>query len=268
VVARRGTPLTPLNAARYLPSRVGWDACIERALALCASGSLKKVVLARQTSWNISLSPWQLLAQLAPSPQVTQFALALDPEHAFVGATPELLFVRAGERMWVDALAGTGDQLHAPKEQREFQLVKEALEAQLRPLAKVAAWQGEQALALGALRHLYDQFEVLLNAPQPSDADLIALLHPTPALGGHPRGNALSLISALEPFDRGWYGAPFGYSEPEAACFAVAIRSALLTKDALHAFTGAGIVPGSDPGREWDELESKLSWLTRAGAGS
>nr|ACU24002.1 unknown [Glycine max] len=55
----------------------------------------------------------------------------------------------------------------------------------------------------------------------------------------------------------GWFGG--GESE-----FAVGIRSALVEKD-LGAFiyAGTGIVEGSNPYLEWDELELKTSQFTK-----
>jgi len=41
--------------------------------------------------------------------------------------------------------------------------------------------------------------------------------------------------------------------------FAVAIRSMLWRGRHLHLYAGAGIVDGSDPEREWNELEDKIS---------
>jgi hypothetical protein len=86
----------------------------------------------------------------------------------------------------------------------------------------------------------------------------VAALAPTPAVAGEPRTAALDLIRQLEPAARGWYAGPIGWVEPEAACFAVAIRSGLLSGDRLALHAGAGIVPGSHPDREWHELEAKL----------
>lgn len=64
--------------------------------------------------------------------------------------------------------------------------------------------------------------------PGSSDAHLLAALHPTPAVCGRPREDALGLLAASEPFDRGFYAGPFGWIGQEAAEFVVAIRSALV----------------------------------------
>ena len=50
-----------------------------------------------------------------------------------------------------------------------------------------------------------------------------------------------------------------GWVGKDSASFAVAIRSGLIVKDRLHLFSGAGIVEGSQPRSEWDEIENKIS---------
>ena len=65
----------------------------------------------------------------------------------------------------------------------------------------------------------------------------------------------------LESFDRGWYAGPVGYVSKQQSEFAVGMRSGVLERNSLTVYTGAGIVEGSDPDREWQELDHKLrSW--------
>ena len=96
-----------------------------------------------------------------------------------------------------------------------------------------------------------------------TDAALLQALHPTPAVGGYPRGEALEEIRNLEPFDRGWYAGPVGWIGPEASEFAVGLRSGLVRGRTLALFSGAGIVAGSVPDEEWAEIEQKISDFTR-----
>ena len=74
----------------------------------------------------------------------------------------------------------------------------------------------------------------------------------------------LPLIEELEPFRRGWYAAPVGWISANAAHFVVAIRSGLIHKQNLYLYSGAGIVAGSDPDMEWEEIENKLLNFLRA----
>ena len=88
-------------------------------------------------------------------------------------------------------------------------------------------------------------------------------LHPTPAVGGYPRENALAEIEPLEPFCRGWYAGPIGWIGRHGSEFAVAIRSGLVEKNKVSVFSGAGIVKGSTPEEEWAEIEQKISDFTK-----
>ena len=95
-----------------------------------------------------------------------------------------------------------------------------------------------------------------------TDAALLDAMHPTPAVGVHPRNEALEQIHALEPFDRGWYAGPVGWIGQEASEFAVGIRSGLVRGRTLALYSGAGIVAGSVPDEEWAEIEQKIGDFT------
>src|SRR5262249_36149305 len=89
--------------------------------------------------------------------------------------------------------------------------------------------------------------------------ELVARLHPTPAVGGTPRELAIDWIRSREPVARGWYAAPVGWFDLEGnGEIAVAIRSGVLAGNRAHLWAGAGIVAGSDPDRELAETEIKL----------
>ena len=118
--------------------------------------------------------------------------------------------------------------------------------------------QQASLLKLARKQHLYSAVNVLLKEDV-TDGSLLDRLHPTPAVGGYPTENALSEISRLEPFDRGWYAAPVGWISADEAEFAVAIRSGLIHDKTLSLYSGAGIVPGSKPEEEWQEIEHKIS---------
>jgi menaquinone-specific isochorismate synthase len=149
--------------------------------------------------------------------------------------------------------------LTSEKERREHAFVQRALEEALRTLCTtVDGADTPSDLALARGRHLHAPIRGTLR-PETSTVDLLEALHPTPAVGGVPRGAALTAIREQEPFDRGWYAGPVGWMGPDAADFAVGIRSGLLHPDRLALFSGAGIVEGSRPDREWAEIEQKIA---------
>ncbi|MCP4570339.1 MAG: isochorismate synthase, partial [FCB group bacterium] len=116
---------------------------------------------------------------------------------------------------------------------------------------------GETAvLKLDQVQHLWTPVTATLQ-PSITDHNIIDRLHPTPAVGGTPRNEALKLIRELENFERGYYAAPIGYISSARAEFAVGIRALVVAGRKVSVFTGAGIVQGSDPEDEWCELNSK-----------
>ena len=111
------------------------------------------------------------------------------------------------------------------------------------------------------IQHLATPIHAQLAEPR-SAIELAGLLHPTPAVGGEPRAQALRVIGELEDLDRGWYAGTVGWmdaSEDGELC--VALRSTLLRDRAAHLYAGAGIVADSDPAAELAETELKLDAL-------
>jgi isochorismate synthase EntC len=107
--------------------------------------------------------------------------------------------------------------------------------------------------------HLSTRFRGTLVEPAPTVLDLVAALHPTPAVAGTPRVAALATIADLEPFDRGRYAGPVGWVDAEGdGEWAIALRCAELRGDVAVLSAGAGIVADSDPALELDETERKF----------
>ena len=264
----------PFLTRSDLPDYNGWQSRVDAALQAISSGLIDKVVLARKTTLQLphTVSAWSLLRQLKP-PSGARFAFHLTPKLCFLGATPERLFLKRGNALSTDAVAATcprgktsaqdaqlaEELLQSPKNQREFQVVKQFLEAALSPHSDLLAWEGEDRVLKGShVQHIHNRLHATLKQAT-SDADLIEALHPTPALGGYPRDAALALLKEIEPFDRGWYGGLVGMISQESTHLYVAIRSALLQDKELHLFAGTGLVKGSTPEKEWEELEQKIS---------
>jgi isochorismate synthase EntC len=95
--------------------------------------------------------------------------------------------------------------------------------------------------------------------------DLVAALHPTPAVGGYPRAAALEVIREREQLDRGWYAGPIGWVDARGEGeFVVGLRSALVRGEVATLFAGCGIVADSDPPTELAEWGWKVRPMTHA----
>jgi anthranilate synthase component 1 len=75
----------------------------------------------------------------------------------------------------------------------------------------------------------------------------------------------MQLIAVAEGERRGLYGGAVGYLGYDGTLdTAITIRSAVLKDGQAHVHTGAGIVAGSVPEREFEETEHKAAALRRA----
>ena len=270
------------------PNRIEWEQNIEAALAKFTDLKLDKIVLARRSilTFTHDIHPQSLLQSLQPNnPHSYHFCFQINPTTAFVGTSPERLYYRQDRFLQTEAIAGTRqrgtspqldlelseDLRNSPKDIHEHQLVVNNLQVILAELCDSATIESPEErafrqreltiLKLSKVQHLYTQCHGTLAADL-TDADILPKLHPTPAVGGFPRSQALKLIQELEPFERGWYAAPVGWVGYDDAEFAVAIRSGLIDRDRLLLFAGAGIVRGSQPEEEWAEIENKIRHFT------
>ncbi|MDQ3386482.1 MAG: isochorismate synthase [Actinomycetota bacterium] len=272
--------LPTLENRRDLPDAEGWRANLEGALAAFESGPLKKVVLARRVDLTSvgELDPLLLMDNLASrTPGCFHFYFEPEAGVAFLGASPERLYRRDERYIKSEAVAGTrprgesaaddadlGEELlNSPKDLSEHAYVRLSIEEKLGSLCErleVEEQATEMKLARG--RHLVSRVSGALHATV-TDTEVLRTLHPTPAVGGYPREDALAIIRGSEPFDRGWYAGPIGWMGAGSAEFAVGIRSGLVRGREISLYSGAGIVPGSVPDDEWAEIEQKIGDFTR-----
>ncbi|ADU51733.1 isochorismate synthase [Thermaerobacter marianensis DSM 12885] len=263
-----------------LPGRAGWREAVEAALAAIAGGELEKVVLARRlyVRAGSAFDPGTVLRRLqADYPECFVFAVARD-RAVFLGATPERLVRLRDGRLETAAVAGSTARgttpeadaalgralLESPKEREEHGLVVRMLRETLAPVCRVLHVPPEpRLLPLRNVQHLYTPITGVVDGV--TLPELVARLHPTPALGGWPREAALAFIRRWEGGARGWYAAPVGWFDHRGGGeMAVAIRSGLLRGAEAWLFAGCGLVAGSDPEREWQETALKLRPLAAA----
>jgi isochorismate synthase len=278
-----GQPADPshLRRADEVEGHRHWLEMVRHALERIRAGGLTKVVLARAVELMGELpSPFRALRALRTA-YPDCFAFLVDPGagHTFLGATPERLARSVGGAIKLGALAGTaprGDRpgadeaigqrlLGSDKERQEHAIVVQAILDAVRPLGgELDAPDRPRLVKLSNVQHLYTPISVRPREPVSLIA-LLARLHPTPAVGGHPRPEALELIRGEERFDRGWYAGPVGWMNAAGdGEFAVALRSGLLGDGRARLFAGNGIVAGSDPETEYFETQLKLQPMLSA----
>jgi isochorismate synthase len=197
----------------------------------------------------------------------------------FLGATPERLVRKSGALVKTTCLAGTtrrggtpdedeilgADLLASGKNRAEHAVVVHMIAGAMQAVCTdLQRPNTPTLLRLANVQHLYTPIVGRLRDGV-SLLDLVARLHPTPAVGGFPRAAALAHIRAVEGMDRGWYAAPVGWLDARGdGEFAVALRSALLHGDTARLFAGCGIMADSEPDAEYAETLVKLRAMLSA----
>ncbi|XP_020592576.1 isochorismate synthase 2, chloroplastic-like isoform X2 [Phalaenopsis equestris] len=275
---------TSIVGCSHIPNKASWNDSVTKALEMInrRNSGLVKVVLARCSRYvtDTVIDPVALLASLRIDGQHSyQFCIQPPNSPAFIGNTPEQLFHRKFLNISSEALAGTRargvteiedfqigqDLLYSPKEDFEFAVVRESIRRKLEticdevvadPIKRLRRLPRVQHICtelFGKLRREYDEFEILDS------------LHPSPAVCGMPSEEARHFIEEDEKFDRGMYAGPVGWFGGSETEFAVGIRSALVGQDLnTLVYAGAGIVRGTIPSLEWEEVDLKISQFTKA----
>jgi isochorismate synthase len=254
-------------------SREGWTRAVETVLERIRAGSVRKVVLARSRVVRGS-TPFDtdgIFRALGDSyPACYRYRYESGDGSVFLGASPERLIALRSGRLEADAVAGSsgseeGALLDDPKERLEHDIVVEEVLASLRHVAdQVEADPAPSTHRLRNVTHLRTRIRAAAK-PGTHVLDAAARIHPSPAVAGAPRDAALELIRSLEPRPRGWYAGPIGWASAGGDGELTLGLRAALTRDAeALLFAGAGIVLGSDPGREWEECETKMRAMEEA----
>ena len=268
------------KAAHSAKAEAEWVRRVQEARQALESGQVQKVVLARSEEFSSESGSFDGIATAfrmrRQQAGCTVFLVRRRGGQAFVGATPEELIRRNGRTISTMSLAGTrrrderldeelGEELlRSEKDRHEQVLVTQAMTQALMPMVEELVLARVPELAkLADVQHLRTRLHGTLRG----EIDLFHLaeaLHPTPAVGGLPRTEALAWISENEELDRGWYAGPIGWLRPDGdGLLVVAIRSVLLNAERARAFVGCGLVEDSDPSTEWEESEAKLQPAAR-----
>jgi isochorismate synthase len=269
------------------PRGSGYEQAVRHALAAIDVGQLDKVVLARAVDYPLAALPCRgaLLSRLLrfyPSAHV--FVCRLEPTvpgpRTFLGASPELLVAKRGQRVRSHPLAGSAPRYADPqldraraeallscsKNRREHAFVVDAVASVLAPWCSELHVPKEPTLVpTPTVWHLGTPIRGTLRSSDVSSLALAEALHPTPAVCGYPRAVARACIRELEAFDRGFYAGAVGYCDVRGdGEWAVAIRCAEISGHELRLYAGAGIVAGAEPALELEETSAKLSTMVDA----
>jgi len=262
---------------------------VEVAKDAIAAGEAIQVVLARRQSFDLPTDPstgkaldgiglYRSLRRVNPSPYL--FFVRV-PAFEVVGASPELLVQLDGDKLTTHPIAGTrprgtssaedailSEQLQRdPKERAEHVMLVDLGRNDLGRVSRpgtVTVSKYMDVERYSHVLHLVSHVEGRIK-PDLDALDALRAVFPAGTLSGAPKVRAMQLIAAAENERRGLYGGAVGYLGYDGNLdTAITIRSAVLREGRAHIHTGAGIVAGSVPEREFEETEHKAAALRRA----
>lgn len=242
---------------------------------LLQGGSCQKLVLARdeQLTTARDIDPFDLFRRASaayPDAFVALWHTAISG--TWLTAMPELLLGRCAGGWKTMALAGTmpysADSAHpslrawSAKNREEQACVSHYIRRILHRHGIRFDACGPHPQNAGRLVHLCTDFR--FNLPSPEAAiRLLADLHPTPAVCGHPLSVTLRHILLHEGIQRRYYA---GFNGPwqleDSSAFYVTLRCLHLTGSRqARLYAGGGIVPASRAADEWQETVRKMQTM-------
>ena len=268
--------------------REAYEAAVVAAKEQIAAGEAIQIVLARRQSIALpqgsngqpldGIGLYRALRRVNPSPYLFYVRT---PSYEVVGASPELLVQVEGDRLTTHPIAGTrprgrddtedtqiAEELQRdPKERAEHVMLVDLGRNDLGRVARagsVSVTKYMEVEKYSHVLHLVSHVQARLR-PDRDALDALRSIFPAGTLSGAPKVRAMQLIAELEGERRGLYGGAVGYVGYGGNLdTAITIRSAVLRDGTAHLHTGAGIVAGSVPAREFEETEHKAAALRRA----
>jgi menaquinone-specific isochorismate synthase len=261
-------------------SEADWKKRVGQAIEKIESGSIEKVVLARDliATANTDIDARPILRSLSTNyPATWVFSVA-----GLIGATPELLLRLSRGMVTSRVLAGTipktgddskdlalaGSLARSSKDLEEHEFAVRSVADALEPFcSSTNVPDAPFVLHLANVMHLAtDVTGALIESKKDIDVfSLLKSLHPSAAVCGTPRNKAFDVIEEIEGMNRGRYAGPVGWVDARGdGELGIALRSGQIEKRQIRIFAGCGIVSGSDPDVEVAESLAKFAAMQSA----
>ena len=255
-------------------SRPDYETAVERCKDYVRSGDVIQVVLSQRFSGELEADPFDVyraLRTINPSPYM--FYLQFN-ETRVIGASPEVLVRKVGDKVEVRPIAGTRPRgatpeqdvayehelLADPKERAEHIMLVDLGRNDLGRVCETGSVTVDELMLVERYSHV---MHIVSNVsgcllPGQDALDVFAATFPAGTLSGAPKIRAMEIIEELEPCRREIYGGAVGYISFDGNMdLAIAIRTLVAHQDKIHLQAGAGIVADSDPAAEYEETVNK-----------
>ncbi len=187
----------------------------------------------------------------------------------WIGASPEILLAVTNNEFKTYSLAGTKENTKTnskhtwgKKEKIEQEIVSDYIQKTFASVTKEKPHiEGPKTITAGNLLHLRTTF-TYRSIPNNQWQKIVQKLHPTPAVAGFPKQEAIDFILKNEKANRSFYS---GYLGPvnldKQINLFVNLRCMNVLKNKLVVYVGCGITADSNFSDEWKETEMKSETL-------
>ncbi|WP_322549452.1 isochorismate synthase [Flavobacterium psychraquaticum] len=245
-----------------IAEKLAFEALVSKGIVEINKGIFQKVVVSRKIVLNENLAILDTFQNLIATYQTAFRYLFFHPKIGlWMGATPEQLVKINHNNFETVALAGT--QLYsesvtwATKEIEEQQFVTDYIVAKVKDKVNKLIISNAKTVKAGNLAHL----KSFISGELTTDfqlIDLIKILHPTPAVCGLPKENAIDFILKSEGYNRKYYAGFLGeYNKDNQTDLFVNLRCLEVDNDVVNIYVGCGITKDSNPEKEFIETENK-----------
>jgi isochorismate synthase len=266
------------EASDSKPAEDNFNDIVKKAVSKIREGEFKKVVVARkkEISSPSPIDPVKLFFRLAENYNNAFISLISIPGiGVWAGASPELLISVDKKKIFrTTSLAGTqlymkdlklSDCVWTQKEIEEQALVSRYIINCFKAIRlREYEDEGPRTVRAGNLLHLRTDFLADMNKlgfPQ-LGTQMLDLLHPTSAVCGMPKEEAMKFILEEEKFDRSIFSGFLGPVNIDSESFIyVNLRCARIFSQSAVLYAGAGITQDSEPEKERAETEMKMKTI-------
>jgi anthranilate synthase component I len=265
-------------------SNIGQPAFFD-AVARCkryiTEGDIMQVQVSQRLAQPYAASPinlYRALRSINPSPYMFYFNFG---DCQLVGASPEILVRREGEKVTLRPIAGTRKRgstpekdaemerelVSDPKERAEHVMLIDLGRNDVGRIAKTGTVKVTETMVVERYSHV---MHMVSNVEGTVEADLTAMellraTFPAGTVTGTPKVRAMEIIDELEPERRSVYAGAVGYLGFHGNVdLAIAIRTGVVKDGTLYVQAAAGIVADSIDDNEWRETQNKARAILAA----
>jgi len=270
-------PHTPAGELEAPRSNIGEGAFYE-AVAKCKrlilDGDMMQVQISQRLTQRFPYSPvnlYRALRSINPSPYMFYFEFG---DCQLVGASPEILVRREGDKVTLRPIAGTRKRgstpekdlamerelVADPKERAEHLMLIDLGRNDIGRIARTGTVKVTETMVVERYSHVMHMVSNVEGEVEPSltPMQLLRATFPAGTVTGAPKVRSMEVIDALEPERRAVYAGAAGYLGFNGNLdLAIAIRTGVVKDGQLHVQAAAGIVADSIPENEWRETQNK-----------